>query len=432
MAVIDNAYNYYIQTYGESFTQTRFDTHKKSDLRNVYNSILKVNKESPLYKLVDPIQAQKFAIDIKESSRNIQTTLSAIDEDFDEDGGNFKKKVPYSTDDSRIEVDYVGKDPSSSSSGAMEIEVESLARPQINTSNFLANDGLAIAPGEYTFDLTTNQTAFTFEFNVNPGDNNYDVNSRLANLINNAKLGLNAQVIEDDRERSAVEISSEQTGLTQNEEYLFDISSDGSAASNVIMGIFGLDRVTQEAANSSFYINGSPHSSYSNNFTINKEFELTLKDTTRYGPITIGFKSDAEAIADNVTRMADAYNSMVDVANRYSGINIEMNKLGNILGGIKQRFEDELTPLGLEFGEDGKISVDRALLTDAASESNWADAGDRLNRFKNTVSNLAVRTSLNPIDFVDKKICAYKNPGHNFTAPYATSLYAGMLFSAAR
>ena len=123
---------------------------------------------------------------------------------------------------------------------------------------------------------------------------------------------------------------------------------------------------------------------------------------------------------------------MVDVANKYSGINVEMNKLGNIISGIEQRFEDDLTPIGLEFDEDGKISVDRALITDAASEGNWADASERLNRFKSTVNNLATRTSLNPIDFVDKKICAYKNPGHNYTAPYATSAYAGMLFNAAR
>lgn len=39
---------------------------KKSELRSVYNNIVKINKESPLYKIKDSADAQKFAIDIKE------------------------------------------------------------------------------------------------------------------------------------------------------------------------------------------------------------------------------------------------------------------------------------------------------------------------------------------------------------------------------
>ena len=32
------------------------------------------------------------------------------------------------------------------------------------------------------------------------------------------------------------------------------------------------------------------------------------------------------------------------------------------------------------------------------------------------------------MNYVDKLLVAYKNPaGHNFTAPYATSVYSGMM-----
>ena len=47
MAVIDNAYTYYLTTYGNR-TGTRYDAHKKSELRKVYNQIVKLNKEAPL------------------------------------------------------------------------------------------------------------------------------------------------------------------------------------------------------------------------------------------------------------------------------------------------------------------------------------------------------------------------------------------------
>ena len=50
MAAIDSAYQYYLSTYGTS-TVSRYDAHKKSQLRDTYNKIVKINKDSPLYKI---------------------------------------------------------------------------------------------------------------------------------------------------------------------------------------------------------------------------------------------------------------------------------------------------------------------------------------------------------------------------------------------
>ena len=44
MAAIDSAYQYYLSTYGNSAV-SRYDTHKKSQLRAVYNNIVKTNKD---------------------------------------------------------------------------------------------------------------------------------------------------------------------------------------------------------------------------------------------------------------------------------------------------------------------------------------------------------------------------------------------------
>ena len=43
MAAIDSAYQYYLSTYGNS-TVSRYDTHKKSQLRDTYNKIVKTEK----------------------------------------------------------------------------------------------------------------------------------------------------------------------------------------------------------------------------------------------------------------------------------------------------------------------------------------------------------------------------------------------------
>ena len=47
MAKIDSAYAYYASTYANKEV-SRYDSHKKSDLRKIYNRIIKTNKESPL------------------------------------------------------------------------------------------------------------------------------------------------------------------------------------------------------------------------------------------------------------------------------------------------------------------------------------------------------------------------------------------------
>ena len=38
------------------------------------------------------------------------------------------------------------------------------------------------------------------------------------------------------------------------------------------------------------------------------------------------------------------------------------------------------------------------------------------------------QVSLNPMDYVEKVMVAYKNPGHNYITPYVTSSYTGMMF----
>ena len=78
MAAIDSVYQYYLSTYGNEHT-SRYDSHKKSDLRKVSNNIAKSNNESPLYKLKDDNDdVRRFAIDIKESARNIKNVMYGL------------------------------------------------------------------------------------------------------------------------------------------------------------------------------------------------------------------------------------------------------------------------------------------------------------------------------------------------------------------
>ena len=97
MARIDSAYNYYMSTYANKEV-SRYDSHKKSDLRKVYNQIVKTNKESPLYKIRNMEGAKKYAIDIKENAKSIQNVVASLSDKYGSFADSLQKKVAVSSD----------------------------------------------------------------------------------------------------------------------------------------------------------------------------------------------------------------------------------------------------------------------------------------------------------------------------------------------
>ena len=49
--------------------------------------------------------------------------------------------------------------------------------------------------------------------------------------------------------------------------------------------------------------------------------------------------------------------------------------------------------------------------------------------FSDDLNKKCRQVSIDPMNYVDKKIVAYKNPGKSFYSPYVTSNYSGMLFN---
>ena len=105
-SAINNIYNYYLTTYAPK-TDSKFDTHKKSELRGVYNSIVKMNKEAPLF-IVDKSQETKeYAVGLKENARAFRNTIVSLGgADDDEMLG---KKVAFSSNESLASVKFIGE-----------------------------------------------------------------------------------------------------------------------------------------------------------------------------------------------------------------------------------------------------------------------------------------------------------------------------------
>ena len=427
MAMIDSVYQYYLTTYGTDHS-SRYDSHKKSELRNTYNSIVKSNNESPLYKIKDSGDVKKFAIDIKESARNIKNVIASLSDGDGSITNAFQKKVAVSDQDDIVSAEYIGNGSQNENTSSFQIEVKNLATPQTNTGHYLKKDHLDLTPGSYSFDLATSQTSYEFQFNVSPDDTNRTIQDKLAKLINNAGIGLHAEVLDGDKNDSTLEIQSKRTGLSGSESSLFDIMPQTTSSSIEAMDVLGINRVSSPAQNSNFLLNGKERSSYSNTFTINNAFELNLKGISKDGSAaTVGFKANADAIADNIEELTNAYNTIINTARNYSGTNQNSNKLLSDMGNVAKRYESGFAEIGLSVDDDALISVDRDKLKEAVTADGAEESFSILNRFKNSLSAKANQASINPMNYVDKVVVAYKNPGHNFSTPYITSIYSGML-----
>ncbi len=431
MARID-AYAYYLSTYS-NIRPTRFDSHKKSDLRKIYNHMVKTNKETPLYKLSNADSAAKYAIDIKENAKNIQNVVASLSDNYGEFNDSFQKKVAVSSQPDSVDVQYIGDGSEDKRLTGFEIEVKQLSSPQINIGNYMKNDGLSIIPGSYTFDLNTNNASYEFQFNVNTGETNLDVMKKLAGLVNRSSLGITATIkhgsaADAGADTSALTLTSRQSGST-DESALFEITPGANAGSIHTMDLLGIHNVTHKAENSIFLFNGAEFTSATNNFTLNDTFDLTLKNVSPEGqPAIISFKNNTDAIADNIMSLANAFNGILEIAqNSSSEATGDTNKLYNEMSSISKTRRESLGEIGLIVAENGTITLNKERLEQAISPERSEETFHKLSLFKSAIGAKADTVAINPMNYVNKVVVNYKNPGRSFNAPYFASVYSGMM-----
>lgn len=430
MAKID-AYAYYLSTYGQN-RPTRYDSHKKSDLRKVYNAIVKTNREAPLYKLSGADEVAKYAIDIKENAKAIQNVVASLSDTYGDFTDSFRRKVAISSDEAQVGVKYVGDGTESNELENFNIEVKQLSSPQINTGNMLRDDGLIIIPSNYSFDLNINYASYEFQFNVHPGEKNLDVLKKLAGLVNRSSLGVSATIQHGTTElgepASALKLTSRQMGRNADGP-IFTIMPSPNTESMQLVNQLGIEHITKEAENSRFLVNGEELESLSNTFTINNTFELSLNAVATNGePAEISFKTDVDAVADNVMTLVDAFNQILKIAENTSAeATGETNKLFNEMGSVSRSRRESLGEIGLEVADNGTITLNKEKL-EAAIQPERADTTfKRLSKFKNAIGAKADAVAINPMNYVNKVVVNYKNPGKTFTAPYFSSVYSGMM-----
>ena len=426
-AILTNVYNTYLTTYAPKGL-TRYDTHKKSELRNIYDSIIKLNKESPWYLPTTSKETQRYAVELKENARDLHNTIAHLG--GLEEEGLFSKKSAYSSDEEIATATYIGTKATGDADPSFQLEVKSLATPQENMGLFLNDDSISLEPGNYSFDVAINDMNYEFQFAISEGETNRDVQHRLARLINNADIRIKASVIEDNS-LSALRLTSEATGLPHGKSQIFKVSDTRTSKQSGTVDYFGLDYVSHKPTNAQFLINGENRSSASNHFTVGKLFEVELKNISPEGSNTqIGLKTDMDSLTDNVIQLVNGYNDFVKAASTYLDSQYRSKQLIREFKGIASHYRNSFESMGVNMTEDGTMTIDKDLLQKTTAEStDIKETFHYLKSFSSSLLQKSNQVSLNPMDYVDKKIVAYKNPGHNFASPYTTSAYSGMMFN---
>lgn len=423
--MISSVYSYYLSQYGNK-SNSKYDSHTRTQLKNTYSKVVKINSQTPVYKLDLSTAAQKYAIDLKEHAR----ALENITEDLSDgaDGTMTFKKSAVSSNASAVNASYITDFGAASDDESFDINVKQLACSQLNTGNYLQPRSKHIKPGEYSFDLSINDVIYEFQFKVDNSETTNNIQNKIARLINRSNIGLTANIKEDSLGNTAINIESESTGINGTTPVIFSIKSD-DANNQLLIDTLGLDRVTQYPANAIFDVDGDERSSMSNSITINKAYDVKLSKVTEE-PVTISLKADADSIVESLNELVAGYNNLISVTNDENNNHFQgTEKLQNEIASIARSYKKQLADSGLSLNKDGTISTDKEVIINADNKDALSHIYESLNSFKNSIKEKAEDIALNPMDYVNNKIIAYKNPLRSFPDPYNLSAYTGMMFN---
>lgn len=423
--MISSVYSYYLSQYGNK-SNSKYDSHTRTQLKNTYSKVVKINSQTPVYKLDLSTAAQKYAIDLKEHAR----ALENITEDLSDgaDGAMTFKKSAVSSNASAVNASYITDFGAASNDESFDINVKQLACSQLNTGNYLQPRSKHIKPGEYSFDLSINDVIYEFQFKVDNSETTNNIQNKIARLINRSNIGLTANIKEDSLGNTAINIESESTGINGTTPVIFSIKSD-DANNQPLIDTLGLDRVTQYPANAIFDVDGDERSSMSNSITINKAYDVKLSKVTEE-PVTISLKADADSIVESLNELVAGYNNLISVTNDENNNHFQgTEKLQNEIASIARSYKKQLADSGLSLNKDGTISADKEVIINADNKDALSHIYESLNSFKNSIKEKAEDIALNPMDYVNNKIIAYKNPLRSFPDPYNLSAYTGMMFN---
>lgn len=419
MRIEGNIYNYLSSQFSP---KKRNNTHKSSELKEIYNSMARYNKSSPLFLLSLSESKQAHIINIKEAA----ITLRDVTDNFSDTKSSLYSKRMLRSDNEAAITGAFRTQNYDSLPDELNIRLNSLASGQINIGNYIASNQSDMAAGDYSFTLNTVESDSRFVVPVSSEDTNLDIQKKIVQYINNRNLSVTASIVTEGND-SAIMLSSNETGVPDTADGLqFSVRSKSDG--KTLVDMLGLNQVSSYPSNSEFYINEEPHSSSSNHISINQVVELDFHAPAKE-PVKISFMPDTDTVMDQVNMFVDAYNSLVDLSDTEKATNIGSRNLFHDISGIVNKHKDELKAAGLFIDENSHIVKNEALLAHTVSSGDFAELFNDISSFKDDINGATRRLTLDPMAYINKLLVTYPNTRNKFGASYTQSLYSGLMYN---
>ena len=287
---------------------------------------------------------------------------------------------------------------------AMEVTVGQLAQAQQNASQALVADAQAAADlgvlvGQQHFEIITNGDATQFNIVVAPDVTNEQILRQMAEAINDANIGVVANVTENGDGTVALSIQVETPGADN----AFQIADIGDST---LIAATGAAQVTQEAQNAMFTVNGEARESATNNVNLGNGVNATLTGTTGAGQVTVSAESvnvAGEIGAEMVRDIVSSFNALLETARTGTNNN---QRLQNDLMSVANTYSAMLGRIGVSVDERGFMAIDENRLA-AAAESGalrmaFEPYENRNFGFANRLSNIASNVQNSPAQYVTR------------------------------
>jgi len=424
-----SVYNHLLQGYA-FMRPTRFDSHKKSELRDVYQNILRLSSEQPLYKVSFDASAQAYTLGIKESALSLSSMIKELN--IDDGTSVFESKTLMSSDPQSVEISLQAGSDIKEEQLPITVDVSSLSSAQENQGIFLPEQESQLPSGQYSFTIGVEKNLYSFQFNVSAGATNLELQKKLSDFINKTAIGLQTQVIRDKETGcSRLDLSAVTPGTLTSGTPVFTLQDTRHPKDSVcgIVTHFGLNYVEHMPENTTFTINNESFETRSHTYTTEYGLTLSFHDITR-DSVLISKVSDEAPIADKIQTFADRYNSFLALAKEHSAKNHRAKILANDLSITMRRYASELSSLGIHLEKDSSLSLDRETVCAAARDGSLEKFFSSEHSFSEDLLKKLSGISLNPMEYLDKTVVTYPNTTAKKTYnPYVTSVYSGLLYN---
>lgn len=424
-----SVYNHFIQSYA-MMRQSRFDTHKKSELRDIYTRIAKMTSEQPLYKVSFDDVAQEFTLGLKGSALSLASVLKELH--THDSSSVFKECVLVSDHPEEVSVSLPEGAGSDVAADPLCIQVSRLSSPQKNTGAFVTSEAAELPAGQYTFTAGVDGNLYSFQFNVSEGSKNLELLTKLSDFINKTAIGLTTTVRQQpDLGLSRLELTAVQPGSSVSGEPSFTLTDTKrpEGAEKGIIAHFDLNHILSLPGNTEYTVNGVPRSVRGTKDIPDRAMTLSFHAATGQ-PVQIFAQTDSTPVVKKTAEFIRRYNETVSLIRSNPSAGQGARRLLAELTRMTAQYADSLSSCGIRTAPDGSLSSETEVLTHAAADGTLEQLFTSENGFVSAVLGKCSEISLNPMEYLNKTIVTYPNTLAKKTFnPYITSIYSGLLYN---